>query len=107
MKMLPASCLSSPAIPGSWSPLALWLQGVTRLAQHPSQPLIFTGCLDGVVRCWDTRTGSCVRAWGGHRDAVQDLAVSPDGNYVLAGSEDESARVFSMAFGGEVPAQGQ
>lgn len=83
-------------------------EGVTRLAQHPTQPLIFTGCLDGVVRCWDTRTGSCVRAWGGHRDAVQDLAVSPDGNYVLAGSEDDSARVFSMAYGGEVqPAQGQ
>ena len=85
-----------------------YVQGVTRLAQHPTQPLIFTGCLDGVVRCWDTRTGSCVRAWGGHRDAVQDLAVSPDGNYVLAGSEDDSARVFSMAYGGEVqPAQGQ
>lgn len=77
---------------------------MTRLAQHPTQPLVFTGCLDGVVRCWDTRTGACVRAWGGHRDAVQDLAVSPDGSYVLAGSEDGTARVFSMAVGGTVPA---
>ncbi len=79
---------------------------MTRLAQHPTQPLAFTGCLDGVVRCWDTRTGACVRAWQGHRDAVQDLAVSADGNYVLSGGEDDSARVFSMAVGGEVPTGG-
>ena len=72
------------------------LQGVTRLAQHPTQPLVFTGCLDGAVRCWDTRTGSCVRQWRGHTDAVQDLAVSPDGNLVIAGGEDDTARVFSL-----------
>ena len=72
------------------------LQGVTRLVLHPTQPLAFTGCLDGVVRCWDTRTGGCVHAWEGHRAGVQDLAVSPDGNFVLSGSEDNSARVFSM-----------
>ena len=77
---------------------------MTRLAQHPSQPLVFSGCLDGTVRCWDTRTGACVRLWRGHQDAVQDLAVSPDGNYVLSGSEDDSARVFSMLVGGEVAA---
>lgn len=72
------------------------LQGVTRLLQHPTQPLVFTGCLDGVVRCWDTRTGTCAKQWRGHSDAVQDLALSPDGNLVLSGGEDETARVFSM-----------
>lgn len=71
-------------------------QGLTCLAQHPTQPLVFTGCLDGGVRCWDTRTGGCVRQWRGHVDVVQGLAVSPDGNMVLAGSEDECARVFSL-----------
>ncbi len=76
------------------------LQGVTRLAQHPTQPLVFTGSVDGSVQCWDTRTGANVRTWRGHRDAVQDLAVSPDGNWVLAGSEDGTARVFSMLVGG-------
>ncbi|GAB4816441.1 hypothetical protein N2152v2_003487 [Parachlorella kessleri] len=71
-------------------------EGVTRLALHPSQPLVFTGCLDGAVRCWDLRTGECLRAFTGHRDAVQDVAVSHDGNFVISGSEDGTARVFSM-----------
>ncbi|EFN58343.1 hypothetical protein CHLNCDRAFT_142394 [Chlorella variabilis] len=47
--------------------------GVTRLAQHPPQPLVFTGCLDGA-----------------------DLAASPDGNWWIAGGEDDTARVFSL-----------
>ena len=37
-------------------PLRL-LQAVVRLAFHPSEALIYTGCLDGVVRAWDVRTG--------------------------------------------------
>ena len=76
--------------------LCYYLQGVTRLALHPTQPLIFTGCLDGCVRCWDLRTGTCLRTFQGHADAVQDLAVSPDGSFIISGSEDGTARVFSM-----------
>lgn len=72
------------------------MQGVTRLALHPAQPLAFTGCMDGCVRAWDLRTGACLHTFRGHTDAVQDLAVSPDGRHVLSGSEDGSARVFSL-----------
>lgn len=70
---------------------------MTHLAEHPSQPLVVTGCLDGIVRCWDERTGGCVRTFRGHRAAVQALAISGDGGWVLSGSEDGTARVFSLA----------
>lgn len=70
------------------------------MVQHPTQPLVFTGCVDGSVQCWDTRTGANLHTWHGFRDAVQDLAMSPDGSSVLAGSEDHSARVFSLTDGG-------
>lgn len=71
-------------------------EGITQMACHPTQPLAFTGCLDGMVRCWDARTGSCVKSFYGNTDVVQDLALSPDGNMVLCGCEDGTARVFSM-----------
>jgi WD40 repeat protein len=63
---------------------------------HPTEPLVFTGCLDGAARCWDLRTGSCVRTYGGHEDAVQDLCLNPDGSMLLTGSDDGTARVFKV-----------
>lgn len=33
------------------------LQAVVRLAFHPSAAIVYTGCLDGIVRAWDVRTG--------------------------------------------------
>ena len=70
--------------------------GVTRIAVHPTQPLVFTACVDGVVRCWDVRTGECGHTWKGHTEAVQDICVSGDGSMVLSGGEDGVARVFSL-----------
>jgi len=51
-------------------------EAVVRLQWHPSQPLLFTGCLDGVARCWDARTGACMHEYRGHGDEILDLAVS-------------------------------
>ena len=64
------------------------------MAWHPQQPLVLTGCMDGVVRCWDIRTGGLVRKLGGHSEAVQELAFSPDGSMFISGADDCTARVF-------------
>jgi WD40 repeat protein len=66
------------------------------MAWHQQQPLLVTGCLDGVVRCWDLRTASCVRTMEGHSSGVQDVALSADGAFVLSGADDNAARVFSL-----------
>lgn len=71
--------------------------GVVRAAWHPTRPLVATACLDGAARWWDLRTGRCVRTCGGHADAVQDIALSPDGAMALTGSDDATARVFTLA----------
>lgn len=68
-----------------------------RMAWHPTQPLVATACLDGAARWWDLRTGACVRTCGGHTDGVQDIAISPDGSMIITGSDDGTARVFTLA----------
>lgn len=82
--LLPACCLPRAA------------QSVTRMCWHPTEPLVFTACLDGASRCWDLRTNSCVRTYGGHEDAVQDIAISADGTMLLTGSDDGTARVYKV-----------
>lgn len=72
-------------------------QPITRMAWASQQPLVATGCLDGVVRLWDLRTSGCVKELHGHSSAVQDLTFSPDGSMVLTGSDDATARVFALA----------
>ncbi|WIA30424.1 hypothetical protein OEZ86_000508 [Tetradesmus obliquus] len=69
---------------------------VTRMAWDKQQPLVATGCLDGVVRLWDLRTAGCVKQLHGHRSAVQDLVLSPDGSMLLSGADDATARVFAL-----------
>jgi angio-associated migratory cell protein len=71
-------------------------EGIVRMICHHSQPLILTGCIDGAVRVWDARTGACSHTFGGHVEAVQDMALSPNGTLVLSGSEDGTVRVFSL-----------
>lgn len=63
---------------------------------HPQSPMIITGSIDGIVRCWDPRSGECSREFHGHQDVVQDIALSPDGNLILSGGEDDAARVFDL-----------
>lgn len=47
-----------------------------RLKWDAATPLIYTGCLDGVVRLWDSRSGNCEREWYGHNGEILDLAVA-------------------------------
>jgi WD40 repeat protein len=58
--------------------------------------LALSGARDGVVRLWDGRSGTCVRSWAAHADAVQDLWVAPDGRTVFSGSEDGSVCITSV-----------
>lgn len=71
-------------------------EGITKLLAHPSNHLLISGSLDGVVRCWDARSGSSVLEFRGHTDAIQDMDISPDGNQILSGGEDTIARVFDL-----------
>ena len=53
-----------------------WQGGVVRLHCSSSSPLVYSGCLDGVVRVWDVRSGECVQQWHGHSDHILDITVA-------------------------------
>jgi len=68
--------------------------GVVKLQWGNTEPLIYTGCLDGVVRCWDSRNGSEVAKWNGHTDAVLSLSLAANDSLLVTGSDDKSALMF-------------
>ena len=51
-------------------------EGVVKMRWCHSTPLVYTACLDGVVRLWDTRNGSTVRTWEGHSSHLLDLDIT-------------------------------
>ena len=69
---------------------------ITKLAWHPTQPLVFSACLDGMVRCFDLRTSASVKSWGGHGGPILDIDLSPDGQMIITGSDDKTARIFAF-----------
>ncbi|XP_019614224.1 PREDICTED: angio-associated migratory cell protein-like [Branchiostoma belcheri] len=70
--------------------------GIVRLQWVESGYLLYTSCLDGVTRIWDSRTGATVQQLTGHAEEILDMAVSRDGNIVLTSSGDNTARVFNL-----------
>jgi WD40 repeat protein len=72
-------------------------EGVTSLAWLGPSRFVASGCIDGMVRIWDSLSGECVRAFAGHGDVVQSLAVSADGNSIVSVSTDGSALIFDIS----------
>ncbi|HVF24911.1 MAG TPA: hypothetical protein VNA23_03430, partial [Anaerolineales bacterium] len=57
---------------------------------------------DYTVKIWDTTTGQEVHKLRGHSNWVYSVAFSPDGQYALTGSIDNTAILWDVATGQEV-----
>lgn len=73
------------------------LGDVVSVAKHPTKmQLVATASQDKTVKIWDMRIAKCVQTFQGHDKDVNSVTFFPDGNAVLAGGEDSSARLFDM-----------
>lgn len=54
---------------------------------------------DYTARLWDISTGTEQRTFRGHEGYIQDVAVSPDGNWMVTASMDSTARTWDIATG--------
>jgi WD40 repeat protein len=57
---------------------------------------------DPTVTLWDPNSGEVLKRLRGCRDSVRTLAVSADGQQILAGSLDGTARIWKTATGKEI-----
>ncbi|MCI77992.1 vegetative incompatibility protein HET-E-1-like, partial [Trifolium medium] len=69
--------------------------GVTCLAWLGAS-YVATGCLDGNIRVWDSRSAECVRNFTGHSDAISSVEVSANREYLVSNSLDSAACVFDV-----------
>lgn len=68
----------------------------TRVAAHPTLPLLVTAHEDRHIRFWDAASGRCAHAMAAHLDAVTGLALDPNGLFLLSGSHDCSVRLWNL-----------
>ena len=92
-----------------WHHLRLRLDGSARLIATGDEPIRSLACLpdgdrflvgrrDGSVQLW-TLDGRLIRAFVGHRDAVDCLDVDPAGQSFLSGSGEGTIRVWDLDSG--------
>ncbi|KAK7507275.1 hypothetical protein BaRGS_00001210 [Batillaria attramentaria] len=75
------------------------VEGVCKVRwSSSSAPLLYTACLDGIMRLWDTRSGSSKAVWTGHAKhrGILDFDVARDESCLVSASEDGTARVFDL-----------
>lgn len=77
------------------------LIGVNSVAFSPDASKIVTCSLDG-ARIWDIATGVQQVETGTYKSGFQAIAWSPEGNFILTGSDDGTARLWDATSGRKV-----
>ena len=81
------------------TPLSIYsdVTGVRSVAFAPSGTHAVAGCTDGAVQVVDLASGAHVYSYFGHKGAVNAVAWSPDGKYILSGGEDTHLFLWNAA----------
>lgn len=55
--------------------------------------------MDGLINVWQLNNHELQSTMEGHTGCVTCIAISPNGLFVVSGSEDKSARVWGLTIG--------
>jgi Prp8 binding protein len=69
---------------------------VTAVAMSNNNEQVYFAGIDGKISVWDLRRDDIAFSIDSHRDIVTSIQLSPDGNYLLSNSMDNSLHVHDM-----------
>ncbi len=79
-------------------------QPVRKMAFHPNNQLVFVAAADGTLRGYSPQNGQAAFSTG-HGAAVNDLAVSADGQFLATAGDNNLVRLWNSSGGGAGPQQ--
>lgn len=71
--------------------------GISKVLWKGTTSLLFSAGLDGILRCFDARSGQCLQLFTGHTKGILDLCISEIGKIALTTSDDQTARIFDIS----------
>jgi len=85
------------ALPGevTWS----WSLAFNPAAQFQNYPILAGADHDGTIKIWELQTLTLMRILKGHENKVEAIAFSPDGKYLVSGSDDCTVKVWRVSTG--------
>lgn len=90
-----------------WSSSDMDAEGVYHsVVFGPDGHTLAGGSRANVVDLIEIATGEAYRSLSGHRSTVQQVALSPDGRFLVSGSHDTTALLWDLALSDEAPPPG-
>ncbi len=63
---------------------------------------IVTGGVDGVIKLWESRTGTHQRTWKGHAGGITRVSFGPSGGYFVSSAYEKNVLCWNLAEGAQV-----
>ncbi|MCL2932099.1 MAG: trypsin-like peptidase domain-containing protein [Trichodesmium sp. MAG_R03] len=57
---------------------------------------IVIGSSNGMISVWDIKNGEIIAIWKAHPDSVNSVAVTPDEQFVISGSDDKTIKIWKL-----------
>ena len=57
---------------------------------------IVMGSSNGMISVWDIENGEVIAIWKAHPESVNSVAVTPDEQFVISGSDDKSIKIWKL-----------